>query len=336
MLKKILLFFLLVGSVTSMVSGQIATPSLDQSIAVKAGTATPWRYFDSVGAYYITKSGEEKKSDLKSSGFEGTLIGGNGVLFMGMFGFEADILSNLDYKYSGVDTTEGDLSIEISKQKYYLTYRFGEHFAIAAESFQKNLDSNFTNSVKEVIRDSSEAKTGLGASLRFAGPFFIASGLREVTSTGTKKINSVSYALKSNSWQETYYGLAVLTGAPGQHQFRAEYSMTSSPETKQSGALGANDNHHQKTESTLLATEVKFGNWLFRYKSESTTESDLSFDAVANEETTVTTAMGIAFIQEAGFTLGIYQITDEMTGKKNDADVELSSVGTSITLGFIF
>ena len=357
MVKKFILLFFLIKVFPALTFGQIVTPALDQSITAETGIATSWRYFDSVGAIYGTATGTEKEAGVKVSDTSEVLSGGNAVLFFYMFGLELDTLLSRTNKKSDEITTDA----QYTDQNVFLSYRLNEYLALAVESLTTDFTLDQKSELAKIKIDNKNAKTGFGVTVGIAKFIFLAYGSRNVRSTGTTKIDQNTLTNAENNWQETYYGAAFILGTPsssqkfleykmgtfrvhpafGSSQLRLEYAMITSPEKRKDGTGATGDNHHQKTERTLLTAEAKWGSFLFHYRGETMTESVLSFQETGTaEKKDAKTTIGLAFVQESSLTVGIYQTTEVAKSKiksgSNVVDSTANSTKQMITLGITF
>jgi hypothetical protein len=178
----------------------------------------------------------------------------------------------------------------------------------------------------EEVSETTTVGTSVSASFRLAEIFFIAAGMESVIENGTFK-NEEATSLGSitvdgdyveNTWTNTMYGVAFLTGDPGETQFRAEYSMISSPESEKDAEGSKFKASHPQTTTTFATVEAKFSDFLIAYQSETEKEAELN----DKEKESVKTLMGLGWQPMSGLTVSLYAFENKTTQTDSSKNTE--------------
>jgi len=288
--------------------GQIATPPLDPTVKVIMPAASSWRYV----------KGENDADDDRTATISGRLFVGEGENEDGSntwtrtkmsylmlaktenVNIEAFILPSDTEKIER--TSNSDITNERSQSQFGFSLLLRKiSYGAFHRTFEKKRNDNLP--IK---------RTGTGASVtaQLGSVFFMALGIELVDEAESNFV--------ANSWSNTSYALAVMTGKPDKTQLRVEYSSTSSDEVEEAAANGRARNIHRDTSVTRLSAEIRMGDLLLSLNQEKQTElADNVFYSVDTE--TNTTKYGIARVPQNGWIFGAYVITKkETTGSSED------------------
>lgn len=195
----------------------------------------------------------------------------------------------------------------------------------------------------EVTRETNETAMGITASWQIAELLYLALGMESVTLTGSSRTvqnasassptasdTKVNYV--DNAWTNMIFGVGMLTGEPGNTQFRFEYSMISSPESKKEASGLKIASVHPKTTLTYMNLEAKFGDFFVSARNEKEVE-----EKVDNREGTITTNwMGLGWQPESGISVSVYSYASEIIEKDSNGEVKFLPAGYRINVGFNF
>lgn len=126
----------------------------------------------------------------------------------------------------------------------------------------------------------------------------------------------------------------MLVGEAGESQFRLEYSMIQSPESKKDAETDKLASNHQKTQTSYASLEAKFGNILLAYRNEQTLRSKLTDSQ--DEETAVKASMGGGWVSNEGLSLTVYSVDYLIKQETSSTKTEIHPKGFSLYLSYSF
>ena len=196
---------------------------------------------------------------------------------------------------------------------------------------------------QEVTKETTETAMAITASWQMAEMFYLALGMESVSLTGSKRtVANQSMQASSasdtkanyvdNAWTNTIFGLGLLTGEPGDTQFRVEYSMASSPESKKEASGAKLESSRPKTTQTYMNLEAKFGDIFISAKNEKEMEAKMDEE----EQTVTTTWVGLGWQPESGITVSAYSFAREVVNKDSNGEMKFLPSGYRINVGFNF
>ncbi len=363
MLKKILLTAFLACFALS-ANAQIATPQLDASWHTYGGAAAGWRYGNTVAITGLSVEGKTEFDGTEVGDVDAGLNSGGPedsespvpfalAAFRGE-SFAGELYSNLgdglktdvEQKITSIGNTKLNIFKEEKKLRVNLAYVFGETLSVGLGYSNNNVKQREEQAGtvpgaydNEETTDITTTGTSVTASFRLAEIFFLAGGIESVKETGTyEHLNNLTTVKTSkdfveNSWTNTMYGLGVIIGDPGDTQFRAEYSMISSPESEEKDSTSVEqDSLHPQTTTTFISAEVKFGDFLIGYNSETEKEAELNDEEV---ESIVTNA-GIGWVPLEGLSVSVYSLDHKQTTKNNTGESVVNPKGWRLFIGYNF
>ncbi len=370
MLKKILLTAFLVCFALS-ANAQIATPQLDSGWHTYGGAAAGWRYGNTVAITGFSITGKVESDGTEVGDVNSGLPAGGpedreSPIPFALAAFRGESLagelySNLqdgvktDVELDGIaNVNKFNTYTEGKKLRVNLAYVIGETLSIGLgyykhddtkkEDFDGLADfgGGFQSTVFESDEELTTTGTSVTASFRLAEVFFLAGGMENVNQTGSFKREGtygaspipVDKDYVENSWTNTMYGLGVIIGDPGETQFRAEYSQIASPESEEKDDSGQKlTSEHAKTTTTFISAEVKFGDFLIGYQTETEDVAEIGSE---DEEETVLTHVGIGWVPLEGLAVSLYSMNNKKTTKKDSGDSVVHPSGWRLFIGYNF
>lgn len=324
--------------------GQFVTPSLDPTFETGYPAATAWRYSSGVAGGYNSTTGELDSTDEDKE----ITIG----VSMALFAFKGEQLALEGQYYSMNETTDGtdsngnyDLKIDTAGYQLYASYLLGENVSIGIGQDSRGYEMKYTPSGISVAQKETTSTQTVSASVRLGNAFFLAAGIGNAKKDGHGKLEvdampSMNYDsdLVENSWTEIGYGLAILTGGPGEFQFRLEVFSSSSPESKKSADGAKRASYHQKSDTLYAAIELKTENYLITYQSITEKQAELTQDDGDTSYETIETDgnLGIGYVPENGLNIMFYASQGVNKEKRSSADYETKSTSYAVTLGYTF
>jgi len=362
MIKKVLGLSVLLAFWGLSANAQIATPYLDRNMKSLSPAATGWRAGSSAGLQAISAKGDVERTSsgttIKSGEIEiGGSIPGVVVALKGeSVGLEIYLSSEAKKKITQVFQAsplvpiDTDLEFEqtLAETRLNLAYIVAESISIGL-GYRKNEQKTvvdllgFTGSVnpstgspiiyasRTEASNETEAETGtmLSASYNIAEIFYLAAGMESVT-LKTSSDTGADYV--DNTWSNTVMGLGMMTGEPGDTQFRVEYSMIQSKESEKDDAGGKIAHIHPKTTIANAALEVAFGEIFLSYLNE-TTKEDFSSDSKDDSKVVVTT-MGLGWMPEEGISVSAYMVNIENKETSSDGlEMKITPKGYRLNVG---
>lgn len=357
MIKRLTISILLVFSYLT-ASAQIVTPSLDRVMNVKSPAAAGWRDVSTVGLQAANLTGKVKLNDTEIGDAE---IGGSIPAVLAAFKAE-EFGAELYLRTDTTKTSETDFGTTATLPAYYvagtqeteeklpetrlnLAYVFGEALSVG-------LGYRINETKSEVITDASlysgtdgsylgpypfngtsestNTETGLmvSASMQLSEIFYLAAAMENVDAKTSYDAGDDSVG---NSWTNMVFGLGLLVGDAGDSRFRVEYAMIQSPESLKE-AEGTQPGHdHYKTDTSQMALEAQFGEFLLAYNSETEKQSIDSGD-----EKKTTTKMGLGWIPEEGLTVSAYMYTIKLTQEIGSDEAVSEPKGWQVNVGWNF
>ncbi len=346
MLKKFLLTAFLVGFAFS-ADAQIATPQLDSGYHTYGGAAAGWRYGNTVA---ITAISAEGKTEYEGEEGGDVVAGLNAVgpedssspipFALAAFRGEtiaAELYSNLgDGIKTDVEENENSNFYQEEKElRFNLAYVISETVSIGLGYYSMNYTSKSVKDSTEDSTDLTTTGTSLSASVRLADIFFVAGGMETVNQVGTydkKGSEPSSGDFVENSWTNTMFGLGIVTGDPGDTQFRVEYSMINSPESEKT-ETGKAPSEHPETKTTFVSAEAKFGEFLIGYLSETEKQAEIGGK---KEVETITTSMGVGWVPREGLSVSLYSLNNKRTDKQDIGESTANLTGFRFFVGYNF
>ncbi|MCG8333570.1 MAG: hypothetical protein MJE63_03575, partial [Proteobacteria bacterium] len=225
-----------------------------------------------------------------------------------------------------------------------LAYVFGETVSIGigyrSINNKQKQETTVGANTEQTDTDVTTVGTSISGSIRLAEIFFIAAGMESVKETGTYKTEGLLLPADAdtdfveNSWTNTLAGLGVIVGDPGDTQFRAEYSMISSPESEEKDDAGVEEtSEHPQTTTTFVSAEVKFGDFLIGYNNETEIEAELN----GKESETITTSIGIGWVPLEGLSISAYSLENKVTSKDDSlGESVVNPTGWRLFIGYNF
>lgn len=283
------------------VAAQTIVPSLDPGIKLKATAASAWRYSNTVSVNLSQGSGDYQSdgNPVADNDYASTVA----LVALKWRGIGLEASSETEkVDFDLIPTGSG--YIKNNKTAAFLSFLLWDQIGVGFVSG----NHKETEDLGEVWV-TELAYQGYGATIRW-GSFFFGAGERSVTSSGSGFETGIELSKEELEYKENYYGLAVLTGKPGQTQFRLEYSVASSPEVIEfSSDTGTIANGNRQTKSTDYAIEAKFGSLAILYMHSKTTQD--KFDELEpalrdNESNREDSRMGVAWIDSGGIYVGLY------------------------------
>lgn len=285
---------------------QIASPSLDPVKANKLPSLASWRYFSTIAGSYLSGSEEKKSSTYEENG-PGTGAAALLAFNINGLGLEGSYRT-IKYDIEGEDAVQKhDLDLAFTNSALYLSYLLFDNFSIGLGQKLYMLDAdNFT------FDNATETKsfvTLLSLNVALAEIVFIGFGLGEGKDTGHLEDSSgpIDADYVEVKYQETYAGIGMLSGNPGDLQFKLEVGMISSPEKTESASGSKLKNVHQKTDQTDIIVEVKAGNYFAGYTSSKKTKAELKFESSTyKKEISDSSIISLGYAVEEGLTLSVW------------------------------
>ena len=204
----------------------------------------------------------------------------------------------------------------------------------------------------EEIEEEESTAIIFAANLRMAEIFYLGGGIKNYTGTGYEKNPHNEPATDADlaevEWRETVFGAGILTGAPGDLQFKVEYSMASSPEVTASSDGQTYKNIHQETDVSTLIAELKTGAFFIGYTAATTTvakASDTAYNDGFNKEVTDSRKLGAGYINDEGLMISVYSTVDKSLETSSDegggegggeGDVKSENAIMEVNVGFNF
>ncbi len=331
---RFLLLFLAVLAISFEGFAQVAAPSLDPSQNVDLPSVTPWRHYHT-GAINYGKGTHESES-----GDEGDFIVNGGMLALspGEFGLEAYIQT---FNYEGTHEENGftvDDTMLGNTSQVGISYLFSDFWSIGIAQFSETEKNEGKSSgVTQYKEESKNLATKIGVNIRLADIFFLGGGLNSFTNTGS--VEDASGDRQEIDWQETVIGAAILTGDPGQFQFKAEYHIKTSPEVTSEADEQKSANGHKKTDSGTAIVELSTGLYFISYKTETVNEAEIDkqyLDHGNGEMITTINTIGIGYINDKGLLLTLYSEDQTETEKAGDEDKESKLKSLVLNIGYNF
>jgi len=199
-------------------------------------------------------------------------------------------------------------------------------------------DSTFT---------TNRTVTSLMVSWRLMDMIYLAGGIENeaqtIEASGTQTFasatfpasaSSLSTTFVDNSWSNTVLGIGVVVGAPEESQFRAEYAINKSPESKKDASGGDAAFYHPETDTTYASLEAKFGQILVTYRmvKEEQKEIDNNEVEVVDENTTT----GVGWMPLEGISVMAYMETSKKTTKEGSSKSVLEGNGYGLSVSWLF
>lgn len=201
--------------------------------------------------------------------------------------------------------------------------------------------STFGSIDAEQVDEYTTTGTSLTASWRLGDIFFLAGGMENVTMTGTQSTStttslsgssSTSADYVENSWTNTLYGVGMVTGSPGDTQFKLEYSIISSPESEKDAEGTKLASSHAQSTTSFAVAEAKFGDFLVGYQSITDKEAEINDE----ENETVTSFAGVGWQPQEGLTLSLYSFDRKVTTKDSSGELTIAPKGYRFFIGYNF
>jgi hypothetical protein len=355
MIKRLTISMVLVLSYLT-ASAQIATPSLDRVMKVQSPAAAGWRDVGTVGIQAASLTGKVKYNDTEIGDAD---IGGSIPAVLAAFKaeeFGAELYLRTDttktsktdfvsydpmptFYVAGTQETEEKLP----ETRLNLAYVFGEALSVG-------LGYRLNETKYEEVRDGAlfdpatgtpvmpyadgdkgkKTETGLmvSASMQLSEIFYLAAAMENVDAKNSYDVGGDSVG---NSWTNMVFGLGLLVGNPGDSRFRVEYAMIQSPESLKE-AEGSQPGHdHYKTDTSQMALEAQFGDFLLAYNSET---EKVSMDS--DSETTASTKIGLGWMPEEGLIVSAYMYTIKLTMETGSDEIVSEPKGWQVNVGWNF
>ena len=186
---------------------------------------------------------------------------------------------------------------------------------------------------QEETTEFSTNSTSINVSWKLAEIVYLAAGVESVNQSGTKETAAGTSDYVANSWMTTMYGVGLMTGKPGETQFRAEYSLISEPESVKDADGTKLESVKEKTTFTFMSLEAKFSNFLLSYQSE--TES-YDYSATDLEYNSITNWMGVGWQPQKGLSVSLFTLNKEVVRKSGTSEMKMKPSGTRLTVGYAF
>ena len=336
---KSLLLFSFLFIISFPLYAQIVAPSLDPSTSSELPSVTSWRYSHTAAASYSSgkiKEEEGGATEDSTSTMTGVMLGLN---FDGL-GIEG---SSFNPKVKG----SGENTIDVTRNTVLLGYLFGDLFSIGIGQRTTTLNIERSDSNMTMDMDGEETEQIASATLRIAEVIFLSAGINNIKETGHIKMTipvmpsmNADVDLEEMSYTQTIFGVGILSGNPGDFQFKAEISMTSSPEkVEEASSSSKMTNTTQKSDTSIGVVEVKTGPYFLGVSSSTKTEAKLTMsdpnDSEA-EKVTTSTMVGVGYLMEEGLLVSISSATEIETEKKDGGDVKTTENSYSISIGYSF
>ncbi len=283
-------------------------------------------------------------------GFEIYMDNGNGVM--------KDVdMSYVETTYGATITTDADQADK--DLRIYFAWKPLEELSLGLgyrqNVFTETLGITGTlagSTLLESEEKTKETETGIAlvASYRIADVFYLAYGMEsfkkegeferstEVDLTG-RFTEQPSADYVDNSWTNTHMGLGVLFGEPGDTQFRAEYSLISTPESDQEAEGSKLRNYQRKKDEIYTAAEVIYSNIMLSYenrrydykKIEDGDGSDFNKDRLD-----IVTLIGVGWIQPEGINITLVSIDYQRVDEDDDTKREFYPKGWGLYASYRF
>jgi hypothetical protein len=197
-----------------------------------------------------------------------------------------------------------------------------------------------------------ETETGIAlvASYRLADIYYLAFGMENMekegefersTSTdltgGFPSQSNAEYV--ENTWTNTYMGLGVVYGEPGDTQFRAEYSMISRPESDEAAEGGKLRNYVRKMDEIYATADVIYNNILLSYENRRYVYqkiSEGSIDDSNKDRLDIVTLVGIGWVNPEGLSATLVSIDYKRVDEDAASKREFYPKGWGIYLSYKF
>ncbi len=326
---KIMLCLIVAMIIAIQVFAQVATLSLDPSQTVSLPSVTSWRYYNTLAITYGSGSYE-------SDYFDGDFIMTGGIIALNLGGFGLEVYTQT-FSFDGGSTDGSDEMSQVgTTTQLGISYLFGDFISVGVGQISIAEDMEFDNSGTINTEDKDDTAMMISGNVILGEVFFLGMGINSYSRTVNGNGSGTEYERRDLDWQEMVMGVGILTGKPGDFQFKAEFYTVSSPEVT-AGADGAVlANGHKKSVSSVSKAEVKTGLYFFGYSSTTTKESEIDSTYVnnRNEETTsISTNISLGYINDEGFLFTIYSDTMKETSNGEDEAI-MSTIGIYIGYNF--
>ncbi|MGK0288636.1 MAG: hypothetical protein ACI86H_000049 [bacterium] len=309
-MKKVLLILLLLCSFSlSSLHAQVVTPSLDPTQLNIIPTSISWRFGNTIGGSYSTGTGSYKPAGVTTDDI--THNGWNALMAFQPGQYTIELSQAVD-EFSYKDSTSDGYTA--TTKNVMLALRGLDFISLG---INQKINTTEYNSRTEKVKQTT---TGASLSFRFWDHLYIGGGVERVVENQSD--------LVKNTWENNYYGIALMGGRPKMNRFRIEYAiMTSNSSTEATeGSLGANT--HNGSQTVYQSVEFVFGAMLFAYRKDIKTENTETTGSTSVSDTVTTIDnYGIGWLSDSGWILNFYKVD-----WKKEQDSTVSSLTTTSSL----
>lgn len=353
----VLLVFTLIPS---FVFGQIATPSLIESISDDSATGSAWRT-QSQAATGVT-SLNAKNVDPTFGEYSSNASGIDALAaFIGQEYKSTFIFNSYDLK---TDEENQHVSMKNDMALIFISYQLEKNKHIALELIQMNesaeieqryLETSVSGNVL-VLLDSSRNHQGmgLGYSWHNENMLYAAGGLRFFRTSGNLDqylqildgpligtVSATKYKYNELIWQQYYGGIGIISPERKRKQVKIEANLIFTPEATTSPEAGTSDNNSSNAQAETteinIAIQGRYRSYTLGYGAGIKQSEPVNGTGTPQSETEEKSMLGFGWQGDTFNLTGIFLIQEST--KTNDTTGALStsySSGLSLKLGFLF
>lgn len=291
------------GGFPGVLFSQVITAPFDVTKAVIMPAASGWRADSGVGINYRESSGNRVLDSNEIYKFETSGYGANAHFKL------SNMSLDFGYQQKTADVTAttyypGVINLEYSTSRANMAMSGNDFVSVGlGASAVTSMDWYDATNDAETTKES-----GIGGSIAVKTLDFLYLG------GGFERVKQESNFRVSNSWNVTTMGAAVMFGSPGETQFRAEYSYSSSPRAESDAQETLASAVQPATTISRFSADLLLNGLLFSGVSTQKTlkhQSPYLHNGNSYDQTVKTyTEGGVLWIPPSGLVLGFYFATE--------------------------